>query len=170
VENNKYGWFWHCPNGNDKCIYKHALPPGFVLKKDKKKAAEKTDTVSLEELIEEKRSELSKRTDLTKVTLETFLMWKKRKLKEKADLAKKDNKDKREKYMAGLRVGMSGREMFLFDPKMVADEVCNFFLIFTNMYCYHAVALKMQTAKVFSYLKTQLNTELSKILFRFTGR
>jgi Zinc finger C-x8-C-x5-C-x3-H type (and similar)/RNA-binding, Nab2-type zinc finger len=28
VENQKYGWFWTCPNGGDKCMYRHALPPG----------------------------------------------------------------------------------------------------------------------------------------------
>lgn len=27
IEDGKYGWFWVCPNG-DKCMYKHALPPG----------------------------------------------------------------------------------------------------------------------------------------------
>lgn len=31
VENKKYGWFWTCPNGGDKCMYRHALPPGYVL-------------------------------------------------------------------------------------------------------------------------------------------
>ena len=30
VENQKYGWFWVCPNGGDKCMYKHSLPPGYV--------------------------------------------------------------------------------------------------------------------------------------------
>ena len=30
VENGKYGWFWSCPNGGDKCMYKHSLPPGYV--------------------------------------------------------------------------------------------------------------------------------------------
>lgn len=28
VEDGKYGWFWTCPNGGDKCMYKHSLPPG----------------------------------------------------------------------------------------------------------------------------------------------
>jgi hypothetical protein len=28
VENQKYGWFWTCPNGGDKCMYRHALPAG----------------------------------------------------------------------------------------------------------------------------------------------
>ncbi|SLM35190.1 ccch finger dna binding protein [Lasallia pustulata] len=30
VENGKYGWLWTCPNGGDKCMYKHSLPPGYV--------------------------------------------------------------------------------------------------------------------------------------------
>ena len=28
IEDGKYGWFWICPNGGDKCMYVHALPPG----------------------------------------------------------------------------------------------------------------------------------------------
>jgi hypothetical protein len=28
VENQRYGWFWVCPNGGDKCMYRHSLPPG----------------------------------------------------------------------------------------------------------------------------------------------
>jgi len=28
IEDGKYGWFWTCPNGGDKCMYKHSLPPG----------------------------------------------------------------------------------------------------------------------------------------------
>jgi hypothetical protein len=28
IEEGKYGWFWICPNGGDKCMYRHALPPG----------------------------------------------------------------------------------------------------------------------------------------------
>ena len=31
IEDGKYGWFWTCPNGGDKCMYQHKLPPGFVL-------------------------------------------------------------------------------------------------------------------------------------------
>ena len=56
MEKSKYGWFWECPSGQ-KCIYRHALPPGFVLKKDKKKD-EKKDEISLEDLIERERANL----------------------------------------------------------------------------------------------------------------
>ena len=51
IENNKQGWFGVCPGGGDICMYCHALPPGFVLKEDKKKE-EKEDEISLEDLIE----------------------------------------------------------------------------------------------------------------------
>lgn len=30
IEDGKYGWFWTCPNGGDKCMYQHKLPPGYV--------------------------------------------------------------------------------------------------------------------------------------------
>jgi hypothetical protein len=35
VEKRQYGWFWNCPNGKD-CKYRHALPPGYVLKSQMK--------------------------------------------------------------------------------------------------------------------------------------
>jgi len=63
-----------------------------------KKREEKKDEVSLEELIEEKRAQLSSRTDLTKVTLETFVQWKKRKLREKAEAEKKEKDKRKDKY------------------------------------------------------------------------
>lgn len=61
-------------------MYRHALPPGFVLKKDKKKE-EKEEEISLEELIENERAALG--VNVTRITLETFLAWKKRKRQEK---------------------------------------------------------------------------------------
>ena len=51
VEKKKYGWFWECPNGGNKCTYRHALPPGFVFKSDKK--LDEEDEIPLEERIEE---------------------------------------------------------------------------------------------------------------------
>nr|CAG4646526.1 EOG090X0C5B [Macrothrix elegans] len=102
VEKNKYGWFWECPSG-ESCIYRHALPPGFVLKKDKKKE-EKKDEISLEDLIEKERAALG--ANQTKVTLETFLAWKKRKLREKEEQADKENTRKKAEFKAGRSVGV----------------------------------------------------------------
>ncbi|PGH14512.1 hypothetical protein AJ79_03005 [Helicocarpus griseus UAMH5409] len=89
VENQKYGWFWVCPNGGDKCMYKHSLPPGFVLKTKEQRAAEKAlidssplKTFTLEEFLESERHKLT--GTLTPVTPESFAKWKKNRLDKKA--------------------------------------------------------------------------------------
>jgi len=53
IETQKFGWFWECPNGQG-CQYRHALPPGFVLRSQKKAAedAAKANQISLEEFLE----------------------------------------------------------------------------------------------------------------------
>jgi len=117
VEKSKYGWFWECPNGGD-CHYRHALPSGFVLKRDKLK--EKKDEISLEDLIERERNALG--SNLTRVTLESFVSWKKRKVLEKKQALLKDEEKKRTDFKAGRQVGLSGREMFTFNPLMAEDQ------------------------------------------------
>lgn len=120
VENNKYGWFWDCPNGKG-CHYKHALPPGFELKKDRKKE-DKGDQISLEELVEKERAALNS-DNLTKVTLESFLIWKEKKRKEKLKMLAKSKSDKKKNLKAGIHLGaISGRELFEFNPDLVVDE------------------------------------------------
>ncbi|XP_050532376.1 zinc finger CCCH domain-containing protein 15 homolog [Daktulosphaira vitifoliae] len=119
VEKSKYGWFWTCPNGTS-CIYRHALPPGFVLKKDRKKD-DKKDEIQLEDLIERERAALNS-VKFTRVTLESFLAWKKRKVKEKKEAIIKDEEKKRSDYKAGRQVGLSGREMFSFNPEMAVGD------------------------------------------------
>lgn len=119
LEQNKYGWFWECPGGGEKCHYRHALPPGFVLKKDKKKLDNKP-VIAMEELVEVERAKLPH--DLPRLTLESFLQWKKRKLEErKAEKAKKDATKKAE-FQAGRNVGLSGRDMFTFNPELAEDN------------------------------------------------
>ena len=77
-----------------------------------------------EELVEQKRAELSAQNkSLTPITLQTFVAWKKRKLREKKAKEQKENEDKKKKMKQGFTVGMSGRDMFMFDPKMVSNEV-----------------------------------------------
>jgi hypothetical protein len=76
IEDNKYGWFWECPNGGmmlfcctmfcltvqtqltfckfyqgKNCKYVHALPPGFILK-SKKDKTEKKEEITLEQFLE----------------------------------------------------------------------------------------------------------------------
>jgi hypothetical protein len=117
VEKSLYGWFWECPNGT-KCIYRHALPPGYVLKKDLKKD-DKKEEISLYDLIETERAALG--PNQTKVTLETFLAWKKRKIEEKKQAQLKEEEKKRTDFKSGKQFGISGREMFSFNPDLVND-------------------------------------------------
>ncbi|XP_028393513.1 zinc finger CCCH domain-containing protein 15-like isoform X2 [Dendronephthya gigantea] len=118
IDKGLYGWFWNCPNG-EKCIYRHALPPGFILKKKEQK--QDKDEISLEELIEEERAKLG--TNLTKITLETFTTWKTRKLKEKKATYESETKKKKEAFKMGRIVGkISGREVFQFRPELVDDD------------------------------------------------
>ena len=73
IESNKYGWFWEwyvsssscllfhytaSPNGKD-CKYRHALPPGFILKKKEteeerrdREAREKSNQITIEDFLE----------------------------------------------------------------------------------------------------------------------
>ncbi|KAF4306751.1 putative ccch finger DNA binding [Botryosphaeria dothidea] len=89
IENQKYGWFWTCPNGGDKCMYRHALPPGFVIKTKEQRAAEKAlmdksplNTLTLEDFLESERHKLS--GPGTPVTAESFAKWKKERMDKKA--------------------------------------------------------------------------------------
>merc|ERR1711976_1126989 len=119
VENSKYGWFWECPNGAT-CHYRHALPEGFVLNKDKKKE-EKEEQISLEELIEKERAALNS-NNLTRVTLQSFMKWKERKRKEKAQKAMEEAKKRKQDFTSGRMLGISGREMFEFNPDLIAGD------------------------------------------------
>lgn len=96
----------------------HALPLGFVLKKDRKKEENKNE-ISLE-LIEKERANPG--VNQTKITLETFLTWKKRKFKEKEEQVIKDEEKKRNDCKAGRQVGISGREMFYFKPDLAMGD------------------------------------------------
>ncbi|KFD47334.1 hypothetical protein M513_11792 [Trichuris suis] len=135
LEESKYGWFWECPNG-DKCIYRlqinslyifkyiracrHAVPPGFVLKKDRVKPTEDKEVISLEELIEKERAALG--DNLTKVTLETFLKWKEGKRKELLKRRAEEEKRKRNEYKSGRDTGLSGRELFTYNPDLMRQD------------------------------------------------
>lgn len=104
VENDKYGWFWVCPNGGTECMYKHALPPGFVLKtKEQKKlerlAKESEPEITLEEFIDLERGKMDK-SKFTPITLKTFTEWKKKQLEKKAE----KNKDQGRRAQTGREI------------------------------------------------------------------
>jgi hypothetical protein len=67
-----------------------------VLKKDKKRMDKEREEISIEDLVEKERGNLGT-TALTKVTLETFVAWKRKKMQQRAEQEKKEKvkKDKR---------------------------------------------------------------------------
>lgn len=104
VEKRLYGWFWVCPGGGVDCKYRHALPPGYVLKSQlaalaaEQKSARRTD----EEVLEERRAKLGGGVQLNRTL---FLEW-------KEEREKRRGKEKQEAKEARQREGrMSGREL-----------------------------------------------------------
>lgn len=122
VEDGKYGWFWECPNGGEKCMYKHRLPPGFVLKSQKKELDElaKKSEISLEEFLEAERHKLG--TALTPVTAESFAAWKKERSEKKAAEEELDRKKKEAQAAAHKANGLSGREMWTLGSLQQDDD------------------------------------------------
>ena len=92
-----------------------------MLKRDRKLLDDQKETISLEELIESERAALG--ANVTKVTLESFIAWKKRKVQEKKQQLVKDEEKKRNEFVKhGRLVGLSGREMFTFNPDLIAND------------------------------------------------
>ncbi len=119
IEKKIYGWFWVCPNGGHKCIYRHALPQGYILKKDLDSIKrEEGDHERLEDTIDKQIYNMDK-TKLTPVTHERFLEWKKKRM----DRKRKEQEEKLKQEL--IKVGhkskfnkiMSGKSLFVFQPK-----------------------------------------------------
>ncbi|KAM1094526.1 hypothetical protein ACFX2B_009388 [Malus domestica] len=114
VEKKQYGWFWVCPNGGKNCHYRHALPPGYVLKSQMKALLEEeSEKIPIEEEIENQRAKL---TTSTPMTPELFMQWRKKKISERdaglaAQMAERAKNDR-----------MSGRELFLSDSSLFVDD------------------------------------------------
>lgn len=114
VEKKQYGWFWVCPNGGKECQYRHALPPGYILKSQMKALLEEeSDRLPIEDEIEDQRAKLKSTTPMTP---ELFMQWKKKKVEERdaglaAQLAERAKNDR-----------MSGRELFLSNASLFVDD------------------------------------------------
>nr|XP_028961677.1 zinc finger CCCH domain-containing protein 11-like isoform X2 [Malus domestica] len=114
VEKKQYGWFWSCPNGGKECHYRHALPPGYVLKSQMKALLdEEAEKVAIEDEIENQRAKV---TTITPMTTELFMQWRNKKTEEKeaglaAQRAERAKNDR-----------MSGRELFLSDATLFVDD------------------------------------------------
>ncbi|KAJ3071587.1 hypothetical protein HK102_006404 [Quaeritorhiza haematococci] len=129
IDSRKYGWFWQCPNG-DTCKYRHALPPGYVLKKketdEEKRLREESEgqQISIEEFLETERHNLG--TNLTPVTYESFEKWKKERKAKQAteqEAAAKKKAEAYKQFRSGMKTGLafSGRELFDFNPEWAND-------------------------------------------------
>lgn len=114
VEKKQYGWFWVCPNGGKDCHYRHALPPGYILKSQMKALLEEeSDRLPIEDEIEDQRAKLKSTTPMTP---ELFIQWKKKKMEERdaglaAQQAERAKNDR-----------MSGRELFLSNASLFVDD------------------------------------------------
>ncbi|XWS56481.1 hypothetical protein CRYUN_Cryun09bG0089200 [Craigia yunnanensis] len=114
VEKKQYGWFWVCPNGGKDCHYRHALPPGYVLKSQMKALLEEeSEKIPIEEEIENQRSKI---TASTPMTTELFMQWKTKKMEEREAglVAQRAERAKNDR--------MSGRELFLSDASLFVDD------------------------------------------------
>ncbi|GJP32805.1 hypothetical protein CLOM_g193 [Closterium sp. NIES-68] len=115
VEKKQYGWFWVCPNGGKDCMYRHALPPGYVLKSQMKALLEEeqANKLTVEEMIENERKMTASHTQLT---TEIFAEWKQKKqaIRDAELAAKKAARAKEDR--------MSGRELFLSDASLFVDD------------------------------------------------
>eukprot|EP00252_Welwitschia_mirabilis_P006662 TRINITY_DN1754_c0_g1_i1.p1 TRINITY_DN1754_c0_g1~~TRINITY_DN1754_c0_g1_i1.p1 ORF type:complete len:363 (+),score=104.98 TRINITY_DN1754_c0_g1_i1:130-1218(+) len=114
VEKKQYGWFWVCPNGGKDCHYRHALPPGYVLKSQMKALLEEErEKIPIEDEIETLRHQTKTSTPLT---AELFYEWKRKKTQARDDelAAKRAERAKNDR--------MSGRELFLSDASLFIDD------------------------------------------------
>lgn len=104
-------------------MYKHRLPPGFILKAQKKEqeAAEKANEITLEEFLEHQRKRLPT-TQLTPVTAETFAIWKKQRQDKKQAEEELARNKKATQAQANKLAGLSGKEMFTLNPEMFGDD------------------------------------------------
>ncbi|CAF1719243.1 unnamed protein product [Brassica napus] len=114
VEKKQYGWFWACPNGGKECHYRHALPPGYILKSQMKALLEEeSQKMPVEEEIENERAKLKTATQMTPAL---FMEWKRKKIAERdaglaASQAERAKNDR-----------MSGRELFLSNASLFVDD------------------------------------------------
>lgn len=124
IEKKQYGFFWVCPGGGDECKYRHALPPGYVLKSQIKALAAEAaaNKKTVEEEIEEARAHIKASTPVTDAV---FQAWKRRKTAAAAAAAQQRLD---ERIKSGR---LSGRELtevggFTFEDDVDAGEASSY--------------------------------------------
>eukprot|EP01025_Chloroclados_australasicus_P020675 TRINITY_DN2180_c0_g2_i7.p2 TRINITY_DN2180_c0_g2~~TRINITY_DN2180_c0_g2_i7.p2 ORF type:complete len:420 (-),score=111.08 TRINITY_DN2180_c0_g2_i7:340-1599(-) len=115
VEKKQYGWFWKCPNGS-ACIYRHALPPGYVLKSQMSALLEeeKDKQADVAEEIEEERRKVEAKTQITEAV---FREWHTNKMKEQREKKKQADEERRAKGI------LNGREIFMMEGFEAMDDM-----------------------------------------------
>jgi len=130
-EEERYDREWVCENGN-LCAMRHALAPGYVLRKDRG-SDEESEGGDIAEKVDNqlKKLKAAKNADgTTNVTPETFAIWKIKVTKEKADKLKllmveeqKKKKKKKGKEEEGKeKSSVSGKDLFSLNPDIFVDD------------------------------------------------
>ena len=120
IEKKQYGWFWVCPGGGAECKYRHALPPGYVLKSQIKALAAEAAANKMD-IVDEIEAARASVAAVTPVTEAVFAAWKaKRAALKAADKAVAAA----ERHKAGR---LSGRELtelggFTFEDDLEAGD------------------------------------------------
>merc|ERR1712136_266567 len=78
------------------------------------------EKITIEELIEKERAALG--ANVTRVTLTSFLAWKKKKRSEKLKALFAEKSKRQKNVKSGKLQGISGRELFEFRPDMVGED------------------------------------------------
>lgn len=111
VEADKMGWFWKCPNG-DECIYRHALPEGYIINREVvKEIQDDEDVILLEEEIDNERKKLP--IGLKALTFEEFMKW-----IEENNRKREIEKQESRKHLKGI----TGRALFEADAGLFQDD------------------------------------------------
>ena len=120
IEKKQYGWFWTCPGGGAECKYRHALPPGYVLKSQIKALAAEAAANKLD-IVDEIEAARASVAAVTPVTEAVFMAWK---AKRAALKAASQAAAAAERHKAGR---LSGRELtelggFTFEDDVEAGD------------------------------------------------
>lgn len=119
IEKKQYGWFWVCAGGSE-CKYRHALPPGYVMKSQIKALAAEAAANKLD-IVDEIEAARASVAALTPVTEAVFAAWK---AKRAAVKAQGQAAAAAERHKAGR---LSGRELtemggFTFEDDLEAGD------------------------------------------------
>ena len=111
VEKDRYGWFWKCPNG-DECIYRHALPEGYVINKEEVKIeADEEEKPPLEEELDKERRALP--IGMKPVSHEEFMAWVEENMRKR-----EEEKIESRKHLKGV----SGKALFETNAGLFQDD------------------------------------------------